>query len=252
MPTDKIKELFDEIIEGIHSGEITELDLPEGLYRAIADKFIENVEEGYEGELLDTLIENVEEFSAAKVFQQVSELSDVLHDSEGARRSLEDFKTFAEPIWKQYNENWQDTEETTARATSESIGKFEKIYKEKDKFPTITFRAIDTACDICAPLDGITLPVDDEFWDEMVPPIHFNCYCYQEQNSAEDEVPETNDDDVADAYSVVNPMMNDEFKRNPYKDEEVFSSDHPYFDVPKEYEEFKNDNFGLPLTNYEE
>jgi hypothetical protein len=37
------------------------------------------------------------------------------------------------------------------------------------------------------------------------------------------------------------------FRNNPGKTGEIFTKDHPYFDVPAEYQELARENFGLPI-----
>jgi SPP1 gp7 family putative phage head morphogenesis protein len=48
-----------------------------------------------------------------------------------------------------------------------------------DKAPPDSLRMLvvedDRTTDICRPLDGLTLPYDDPFWDTHWPPLHFNC-----------------------------------------------------------------------------
>lgn len=256
------------LIKGIFLGEITEYELPENLYYSIADYLKSGVYKGYgvdfakltkqinesvitkftEGdlELLTELRSNVYMFSAAKTYTQVKEMTEKLISEDGKITPFNEFKAAAEEIFDTYNKDYLETEYNTAVASGQSAVKWESIEKQKDVLPFLQYSTIGDACQICAPLDGLTAPVDDPSWNTIMPPNHFNCLCIVEQlDKEEGEAKETEDKE-----SIVEGSeghMQDIFKMNAGKDGYVFKEDHPYFSVPKADVEFARNNFGLDI-----
>jgi SPP1 gp7 family putative phage head morphogenesis protein len=242
-------EFMADIIAGIWSGAIGEDDLPENLYYKIAEKLKEKLYEGYGGslqdfeidsndyELLDELRDSIYHFSAAKTANQVRDMTDALTDEDGTIRSFSAFKKAADEIFTTYNENYLRTEYNTALASGQMGVIWNKIEGQKKILPYLKMSVVedDVTSDICEPLDGITLPVDDPFWDEYYPPNHWNCRSTVEQlDEEEGKSDESGSDDVEQAVKHAEGHMQDKFKMNVGKDRTVFSPDHPYFDIRKD------------------
>ena len=252
----------------IYTGKSTEYALDEGMYYAIADYLKKGLYDGYgislnelskslkEGiatafdtsdlALLTELRENIYMFSSAKLFQETKDFTGALIGEDGQVRSFKEFKEFATPINNQWNENWLRTEYETAYGQAQNAVRWNEIEKNKDVLPLLKYSAVedDRTSEICAPLDGVTLPVDDPFWDTFMPLNHFNCRCTVEQLMDGDE---TSKDKVEGLTQSSGGEMNDMFKMNPGKDKVVFDKEHPYFDVEKKDKEFAKENFGLPI-----
>lgn len=213
---------------------------------SVIEKGIESPFGAVDLELLAELRDNIYMFSAAKTFQETEALRGALINEEGQVRSFKEFKEFAMPINEQWNENWLKTEYETAYGQAQNAVRWNEIEKNKDILPLLKYSAIedDRTSEICAPLDGVTLPVDDPFWDTFMPLNHFNCRCTVEQLS---DGTETNKEDLKDTFITSEQNMNDMFKMNPGKEKVVFDKDHPYFDVANKYVEFAKINFGLPI-----
>ena len=251
----KFPESFIEtLVEGIYSGAITDIDLPEPLYLAIADYLKKGLYKGFEYTiddvvpedytLLNELRTNIYIFSGAKTYQQVREMTDHLTNSEGKVRPFSEFRDLVRATFEQYNERWLRTEYETAIGQAQSAAKWAEIERQKDIMPLLRYSAIgdENTCDICGPLNGIIAPVDDPIWGKVGPINHFNCRCILEQ--LEKGVPTSNRKPVVDG---VLEKMNDIWKFNPGKEGVVFSDKHPYFSVPKDALERARDNFGLPI-----
>lgn len=260
-----------EIIDGIYAGDITPTELPEELYEAIAKYLNSGAKKGF-GEinsgvewaekdeaLVESLQENIYIFSAAKTFQQTLEMSEALVNEEGELRSQKEFTQAARDIFTRYNggeldgqvkPGWIQAEYNSAVIQSGNARKWSAIERDKEVLPYLLYNALDNACEICAPLDGVCLPVDDPFWDKYMPENHFNCLCIVEQvEKQEGEQKESSNKEVEDVES--NNKVPDDFKYNPGKRGEVFLSEgpnkHPYFSVPKEYAKLAQNNFNLPI-----
>lgn len=257
-------ETIQALLRAIFEGEITEYDLPENLYFAIANYLKKGVYDGFgdtlasveadsiDEELLLELRENIYMFSAAKTFQQVKDMSEAL-TFEDEVRPWSEFKELAGGIFNQYNETWLRTEYDTAIGQAQSAARWNEVEKKKEVLPLLKYSAIEDAntSEICAPLDGVTLKVDDPFWNTFMPLNHFNCRCTVEQLS-EDDGEITPDDKIEGLKEEVGGEMQDVFKMNPGKDKVIFSDDHPYFDVAPKDRGFAEKNFGLPIPEDDE
>jgi SPP1 gp7 family putative phage head morphogenesis protein len=269
---DKAKEIYN-VYHGVHTPE----KLSKKLYLATANKLNQAVAKGYgkkspikntidsevewnspDYEMLQELDESIFMFSAAKTFQQTVEMSDALVSDDGEVLSFSQFQEAAGDIFDRYNEDWLEAEYNTAITSARSAAKWVDVQDKKESLPYLRYSATmdEHTCEICAPLDDITLPVDDPFWDSSTPPNHFNCECGVEQLSEDDigEVGGLSDrDEVSEAVESSQENKNPIFNFNPGKDKSIFQdtgrNKHPYFEVPAKYKELAKDNFNLPIPN---
>lgn len=236
---------IEDLISGIFSGDITVDDLPEDLYLATADYLKKGLYKGYgmtleaaEGrdlELLQELRENVYMFSGAKTYTQVLEMAELVAKS----GSYKEFKEGALNVYDQYNRVWLQTEYDTCYGQAQMAIKWTGFEKNKDLLPMLTYSTSGgDSCDICAPLDGFSAPVDDPAWNDITPLNHFHCECDVYQSDGEE-----NKFDVSDALE----KMDDDFKMNPGKDGYVFKDTHPYFEVARGDKGLAQRNFDLPI-----
>ena len=253
-------EQLSTLLDGIYSGKITEYDIPQDLYFAIADYLKSGVYHGFGGslsefsgkdfELLNELRENIYMFSAAKSYQQIKDIGSLMLDENGDRVSNSEFNRLGAERFDTWNSAYGRSEYNTAVAQATMAGKWNEIQENKDLLPILTYSTIGDACDICAPLDGLTAPVDDPVWNEVMPTNHFNCECTVSQHEEGTEL--TPDDEKEQIFDQVTKEMDDCFRMNPGKDGYIFSPDHPYFHVEPKDREFAKSNFGLPIPSVAE
>ena len=247
---------IDGLIKGVFDGEIDKENLPENLYTAIAEFLQGGLYKGFGGSvadfggtdlnLLQELRTNIYMFSAAKTYQEVRSMTDLMYEGDNLK-PFKDFYEDAKGLYDTYNKNYAETEYNTAVASAEMGAKWNDIIKDADLFPLLKMTVVEDAqtTEICEPLDGITLPINDPFWDEFYPPNHWNCRSTVLQL---DEGEVSSKSEVSKAKEHADEDMQDVFKMNVGKDEFVFSPEHPYFTtVPKEDRELAKENFGLPL-----
>jgi hypothetical protein len=235
---------IEDLLTGIFEGEITEQDLPEDLYIAIANYLKSGLYKGYgmsletatgrDLELLTELRENIYMFSGAKTYSQVLEMVELVAKSE----SYKEFHEGAVQVYDLYNKTWLKTEYDTAIGQAQMAVKWTGFEKNKDILPMLIYSTIGDACDICAPLDGFAAPVDDPAWNSICPLNHFHCECLIIQDDSE-----ANKFDI----SEVEEKMDDDFKMNPGKDGYIFKDTHPYFEVAKGDRGLAQQNFDLPI-----
>ncbi len=248
---------IEALIKGIEDGSITELNLPEGYYRAVADYLKRAVFEGFNASLktvaevdrvvLEELVTNVYMFGAAKTFQQTQAISSLLVDEDGVLRSSREFRDIARATYDNWNTAWGETEYITAVGQADMAAKWQEIERQKDIMPNLRYSAVidPNTSEICAPLDGITAPVGDPIWDRAAPLNHFRCRCTLLQVDSEATAGN------AAIVDKVLPEMQDVFKHNAGKTGLVFPKEHPYFDVAEQYRDFARANFNLPLPKFD-
>lgn len=246
------------LIEGIYDGTYTPTSIPEDLYFAIADYLQKGMLEGFGATiadiadipLLQELNTNVYMFSAAKSFTELQEMTSLLTDGDRVL-SYREFAPLAREKYDVYNESYLLSEYNTAIAQGDAAAKWKEIEKQKDILPNLRYLTIGNACDICSPLDGLTAPVDDRIWNSVAPTNHFNCKCIliqEDENVSLTESPESVVEPVLDAMRT---KGQDIFINNVGKTGEIFTKEHPYFDVAPEYKTLAKQNFNLPLPNYD-
>jgi SPP1 gp7 family putative phage head morphogenesis protein len=248
---------IEKLIKGIEDGSITELDLPLDYYQALTKYLEKAVLEGFgvgfeaiaTDPFLQELVTNVYMFGAAKTYNGVKAMSADLVDENGKVRTYKEFYDKARETYDTYNLRYLPTEYNTAIAQADSASKWQRIEQEKDVLPILEYSAIGDACDICQPLDGMTAPVDDPIWDSVAPTNHFNCKCIVLQHDENKSLTESPEDIVGPVVEQMSAKGQDIFINNVGKTGEIFTADHPYFDAPAE---LGQDNFGLPLPNFEE
>lgn len=247
---------IEAMIAGIEDGSIDELNLPVEYYNALVDYLTKAVYKGFNATLdtvsrldlplLEELVTNVYMFGAAKTFQQTIEMSRLLVDEEGNVRSSRDFNRIARETYDNWNDNWGKTEYNTAIAQADMAAKWAEIERQKDIMPNLEYSAVmdPNTSEICAPLDGIIAPVDDPIWDKITPTNHWNCRCLLLQTDS----PAT--PDYKQTADGVIDTMQDVFQNNSGKSGEIFTKDHPYFEVSTQYREWAKQNFGLELPKF--
>lgn len=227
---------INSLLEGIYAGDIDVGNLPKDLFKAV-NSYLTSALGKIEGSISEAmtreLTSNLQIFSGAKVYQSVREMS-LLKDDETIK-TFSEFKVEAERTFDQYYKQWAQAEYNTTIGQAQMIERWEQIENQKERLPFLKYSAvIDTqTSEICLPLDGICLPVDDSFWESNSPLNHFNCRCTLEQVDEFDAV--VTEQSKADEVSKeMDDKREDLFNSNPYKDKAIFNDTHPYFDIPKE------------------
>lgn len=201
--------------------------------KAYATQLTKAIEEGYgkslaevdfdstDYKLLESLQQQTWQFSAAKNYHQLRELGAALLDENGKLRSKQDFLREAQKINDIISKNHLKTEYNLAVQGGIHTAKWQDIQETKHLFPYLKWDAVldDRTTEICTPLDGLILHVDDPRVDAIYPPNHYNCRTTVDKLSygtAEPmEVPGTD----------IPPM----FRVNLGKRGLAFPPDHPFF-----------------------
>ncbi len=188
--------------------------------------------------IIDTMADNIYSFSAAKTHQQMRELSAAVFDSKGNVRDFDDFKDIANNILGKYNENYLRTEmQYVVRATKQAE-QWEQFEDFEDVYPYLTYETMqdDRVRDEHAQMQGTTKKVNDPFWDIFYPPNGWNCRCFVLQQESGKSTTQKR----IVRYKAPEP----EFRNNVGKTGKIFTEEHPYFKIKKEYK--NNNNFNMP------
>lgn len=241
---------IDNLIAQIYAGAITADNLPEDLYIRLADDILGGMLNGIEkSKVLETVFDddfvralrtNAYQFSAAKTFQQVKEMSSFILGPDGELRNFGDYEAKAKELFGKYNRNWLRTEIAQASNSAQMASKWQEINKDKDVLPFLRYSTVGDARvrKDHAELNGVIKRVDDDFWNTFYPPNGWNCRCDVLQEA---EAVETPDGDIK------TPEVPDSMKINVGKQKVLFSPEHPYFIVEPQFQELKDNNFNLPI-----
>jgi hypothetical protein len=240
-----------KLLEDIHSGKASVDNLPENLYLALGEYFKKGLYDGFGStlenvsdenlEILTDLRENVYLFAAAKTYAFTNAASAQLVDEDGKLKPFNQFYDDGLQVYDQYNKNWAKAEYETTIGQAQMAEQWQGIWANKDVLSMLTFSTAGNPCPECAPFEDLTAPVDDPIWDTCLPLLHFLCECI---------IVPSDDAEASSSEFIDNlPMDNipDDFKNNPGKSGEIFTSSHPYFeDAP---EDAGKSNFGLEIPD---
>jgi SPP1 gp7 family putative phage head morphogenesis protein len=180
-----------------------------------------------DAEMLTRLVRDTWNFSAAKNYQELRDLSLALQDENGKLREFSEFKEIAEGIIDKYNVTWLKTEYNFAIAASQNAARWTEFKKEADNIPNLKYQTAgdDHVRASHKVLDGIIRPINDSFWNIHYPPNGWGCRCEAVQSlegygKITDKIP-----------SVDIPEI---FKTNLAKTGLIYPKNHPYYtDVPR-------------------
>lgn len=173
-------------------------------------------------EMLQRLTRDVWQFSSAKNYQEMSDLTSLLKDEKGELRSFADFKEEASKVVERYNETWMETEYNTAVASSQNAARWTEFQKDKEVLPNLEYqtvgdRAVRAEHQV---LDGIVKHIDDAFWATHYPPNGWGCRCEAVQTL------ETSTTPANKTPGIEIPKM---FRTNLASNNLVFPKGHPYY-----------------------
>lgn len=226
------------IARGIYEGESNTYD--PGLLSRTIESLQAQVINGYgkdfpgiaydspDFEMLNHLTQNTYEFSAAKNWQQLKDMTMALREGDQLRTEAE-YMRAVEAMNLKYNRDWLVTERNTAIAGGQMASRWVEFEKDKDIMPMLEYSTVGDGNVRAshAALDGVRKPVDDPFWSSYYPPNGWNCRC-DVIAVADERAVATRDG----SFTV--PEVSRLFKTNLAKEGLVFPKGHPYYTgIPK-------------------
>ncbi len=238
-----------EFSEGLFDKEIWELakavyEKKQGitanpeLLKTTANTLCEAVSEGYgtidvdwntpDHAMLQRLTQNVFQFSAAKNYQQLNDITQALKDENGKLREFPEFREAVDRMNLKYNRDWLQTEYQTAVASATAAARWTEFQSESGTMPMLKYQTVgdDRVRADHAVLDGVTKHINDVFWKTYYPPNGWNCRCEAVQ------VPGSGTQEVNPVKLPVVPQM---FRTNLAENGLIFPKNHPFYTgVPKD------------------
>lgn len=166
----------------------------------------------------EVLKRNTWQFSIAKNYNDCIAISNALIDENGALRSWNDFKKEAQKIAGD-SVKYLKTEYNTIVGGAQMSRLWNDIQRDKAIFPLAQFVVVKDGrtSDICAPLDGVIVSVDDPMLAYYFPLNHFNCRT---------TVKRLRRGKITDKYEL--PDIPEAFRNNVGKTGEIFTKDNAY------------------------
>lgn len=182
------------------------------LNKALAEGYNPTIEET-NTELVTSLKHNLARFSAFKEtsFKQQIEAS---LTKNGKVLSWQEFKAEANKLNIEYNRRWLQTEYNQTVANALSAQKYEEYITNKRIYPNLTYHAVhdERTRETHRAWDGLTLPVEHEFWKTHLPPNDWGCRCYVEPTA----------DPVTEGVHTEDIPIKEAFANNPALSGEIF------------------------------
>lgn len=256
---------INKLIKGVFDGTISVFELPKLIYSFTLTTLDGALLAGF-GDLKDAGVlevekainfrANIQQFSGAKTFQEVKDLTDFVFDENGKKRAFKEFREFAQKTHQAYDVDWLRTEQDSVFSQAQNARKELKFQGEKDIFPMVRYVTVgdDRVRPDHAALNGLTLPVDHPKWDKISPQNGWKCRCIKIQL---DDAVATSAKETAEKTKLIekefeksNKKNKFTFDYNPGKVDYIYKQTgkgkHPYFRVPKEFSEAQKNNFGFP------
>jgi SPP1 gp7 family putative phage head morphogenesis protein len=176
--------------------------------------------------MLAQLVKNIWQFSAAKNYKEMKEITGLLKDGSGKLREYADFKQEVEKLGYRYNNIWMRTEYNFAVLASQNAARWTEFEKEADTIPNLKYQTMrdNVVRYEHAVLDGTVKPVNDSWWNRYYPPNGWGCRCEVVQSV--DGAPVTTEPKEI----ALKPI----FQTNLAKQGLIYPPKHNYFkDIPK-------------------
>lgn len=179
-------------------------------------------------EALRHLTQNVYQFSAAKNYQQLKDITLSLQSENGLRTEAE-FVEKVRAMNLKYNADWLRTERNTAIASGQMAARWVEFEENKDVAQILEYNTIGdgNVRPGHAALDRVRKPKNHLFWKTYYPPNGWGCRC--DVVSVLDNEATPTPDERIDAPEI-DPM----FRTNLAEQGVIFPKGHPYFaGIPK-------------------
>ena len=176
-----------------------------------------------DGVALTRLTRDVWQFSAAKNYQQMRDMTLALRDADGNLREFSDFKQACADINAKFNNTWLRTEYDTAIASAQMSSKWQEFLKNEKEMPFLRYSTVgdERVRTEHALLDGIIRRITDAFWRTHYPPNGWKCRCDVDQLATSS---------AKETENLPNVPINPLFKTNLAQSGLIFPKGHPYYD----------------------
>ncbi|MCM1035547.1 MAG: toxin glutamine deamidase domain-containing protein [Paludibacter sp.] len=172
-------------------------------------------------------------FSGCKTYHQLQEASRLLKNNDRGFKTFDNFRKDIEHIHNTYNRAYLQAEYNFAVQSAQMAAKWNQFEKDGDRY-LLQYRTAgdDRVREDHAALQGITLPINDQFWDNYYPPLGWNCRCTVVQvRKGKYPITDSQQAIAAGQQATASPKQQI-FRFNPGKQQKVFPPKHPYYKAP--------------------
>lgn len=201
-------------------------------YRILSDAVNSSIGVKTPEALTEALRNNAFIFSGFKTYHSLSEVGLSLTNEKGHIKPYDDFRKDVLAIDRKYNQNYLYTEYNHAVTSSQMAAKWQDFEEDADRYD-LQYRTAgdDRVRASHARLHNITLPADDPFWNEYLPPNDWNCRCTVLQ-VRKNKYPRSDSKMAMETGREVTAEPKQKiFRFNPGKELKLFPQKHPY--MPK-------------------
>lgn len=174
-------------------------------------------------------------FSGFKTFHELREVSALMQGKDGGFKPWDEFCREVTSIDERYNRNYLRAEYNFAVQSAQMAAKWKDFEKDGDEY-LLQYRTAgdDKVRAEHAALHNTTLPINDPFWDEYLPPLDWGCRCTTVQ-VRRGKYPESNSSDaIAAGERATDTPKKKIFRFNPGKTGNLFPPKHPYFKLTQQ------------------
>lgn len=194
---------------------------------------------GLKQEVPDDLRRLLEEstfvFSGFKTYHELREVSALMQAEDGGIKSWDKFSQEVFAIDNRYNRNYLHAEYNFAVQSAQMAAKWKDFEKDGDEY-LLQYRTAgdDKVRAEHAVLHNTTLPIDDPFWDEYLPPLDWGCRCTTVQVLRDKYPVSDSAEAIAAGERATDTPKKKIFRFNPGKSGNLFPPKHPYFKLTQQ------------------
>lgn len=168
-------------------------------------------------------------FSGMKTFHELNEAFPSLIDERGERKTFDRFYDDVRKIHETYNRNYLRAEYNFVTQSAEMASRWERFSEDGDRY-NLQYRTAgdDRVRPEHAAMEGITLPIDDPFWEAYYPPNGWNCRCSAVQVRKSKHPTTPSDEAIALGEMATQKDTKGMFRFNPGKERKSVPDYNPY------------------------
>jgi SPP1 gp7 family putative phage head morphogenesis protein len=202
--------------------------------RAFTDAISKGLGEQPDPAVAAALRENAFIFSGFKTHAELEQVAQLITDENGNIRPFNEFLNDVKQLNQDYNHRYLRTEYNQAVQSAQMASKWADFERDKAhinlQYRTANDERVRASHRV---LHGVTLPVDDKFWEQYTPPNGWGCRCTVIAVPKDDPDFPVQDShgSIAKAETCFKTPKEKMFKENLAEKKKLFPSKHPY--LPK-------------------
>lgn len=254
---DEIASAFEQAVEEVYNNPTAD-KVPLALFNATANILMKGLFNNWnkaqvdikydmlDNALISYLRSNIFAFSAAKSYTQYKRFGEILLDEKNNIKSLSQFKRSLFQEFGLFNDVYLQAEYNHAIASAQSASFWVDAWANRDKFPNLKWVTAGDARvrPAHSALNGITLPITDDFWSSHPTPLEWGCRCQRIQVDGNAKLT-----DKQHAIDVAKSIKVPKYFKNSGKTGVIWNEDHSYFQTGDVYQFTAVSNYGMRTAN---